>query len=303
MTANGDLVHCSLTENQELFRLIIGGYGLFGIILSVELDIVKNTSLRYTRKSFPTEEYLDYFKSYVRENKDAELVYGRLDISKENFLQTASLNIFTTTKQQVNANQQAIPLELKRIIFRGTVNNEYGKLLRNNLEKYASIIGKDQVFSRNALLNESVQLIENRDSMSVDILQEYFIPDRNFNAFIASLKKILPHQNLDLLNITIRDVEKDSISYMNYAREHVFAFVFLFNQPKTQAGELEMTNLTQHLTRIALAHEGTYYLPYRLHNSKELFHRSYPQSTLFFQAKMKYDPHSIFKNMFYDFYK
>jgi FAD/FMN-containing dehydrogenase len=32
LTAKGDLVSCSRTENAELFRLAIGGYGLFGLI-------------------------------------------------------------------------------------------------------------------------------------------------------------------------------------------------------------------------------------------------------------------------------
>lgn len=303
MTADGQVVKCSLSENEDLFRLVIGGYGLFGIILTAEIEIVENSSLKYTRKTFPTDHFLEYFNTYVTTNPRVELVYGRLDITHANFLNTASLNIFTKTSDVPNSNYHNIPIELKRLIFRGTVHNEYGKQLRNDLERYATILAKDHVFSRNELLNESVLLIENRDSLSVDILQEYFIPDRNFNRFISDIKKILPHSELDLLNITIRDVEKDTISYMNYAREHVFGFVFLFNQPNNKTGELAMKNLTQHLTRIALENQGTYYLPYRLHNSKMLFQHAYPQSISFFQKKKKYDPHSLFKNIFYEVYK
>jgi len=41
LTARGELVNCSRTENAELFRLAIGGYGLFGLITSVTLRLIE----------------------------------------------------------------------------------------------------------------------------------------------------------------------------------------------------------------------------------------------------------------------
>ena len=41
LTAKGDVVNCSRTENAELFRLAIGGYGLFGLITSATLRLVE----------------------------------------------------------------------------------------------------------------------------------------------------------------------------------------------------------------------------------------------------------------------
>ena len=38
--ANGDEHRCSRQENAELFRLAVGGYGLFGIIYSIKLRLV-----------------------------------------------------------------------------------------------------------------------------------------------------------------------------------------------------------------------------------------------------------------------
>ena len=39
MLADGSIVECSRSKNSELFSLSMGGYGLFGIILDLELDI------------------------------------------------------------------------------------------------------------------------------------------------------------------------------------------------------------------------------------------------------------------------
>jgi FAD/FMN-containing dehydrogenase len=38
---NGDIIYASRKKNNELFRLAIGGYGLFGIIAEVHLELLK----------------------------------------------------------------------------------------------------------------------------------------------------------------------------------------------------------------------------------------------------------------------
>ena len=39
MTADGNILNASLTENAELFSHALGGYGLFGVILDVDLEV------------------------------------------------------------------------------------------------------------------------------------------------------------------------------------------------------------------------------------------------------------------------
>ena len=45
LNARGDLLQCSRSENTQLFRLAIGGYGLFGFIYSVTLRLVPRRKL------------------------------------------------------------------------------------------------------------------------------------------------------------------------------------------------------------------------------------------------------------------
>jgi FAD/FMN-containing dehydrogenase len=42
MLSDGDVVTASPTQNPELFRLALGGYGLFGVILEADLEVVAN---------------------------------------------------------------------------------------------------------------------------------------------------------------------------------------------------------------------------------------------------------------------
>jgi hypothetical protein len=121
--------------------------------------------------------------------------------------------------------------------------------------------------------------------------------------FINQLKAIIPAHKVDLLNITLRNVRKDDDTYLHYANEEVFGFVMLFNQSTNPQAEIEMKALTQQLIKAAIALKGTYYLPYRLHATREQLYSAYPQARDFFLLKKKYDSTEVFSNKFYETYK
>jgi 5-formyltetrahydrofolate cyclo-ligase len=63
-----------------------------------------------------------------------------------------------------------------------------------------------------------------------------------------------------------------------------------------------MEPLTRALIDAALAQGGRYYLPYRLHATREQFAAAYPQAPEFFERKRRYDPGELFQNRFYAAY-
>lgn len=303
LTQDGKIVNCSRQENKELFNLVIGGYGLFGVILDVKLKVVENIALQYKYIRLSPVNYIGYYKKYISNNPNVNLVFGRLRISDKHFLEEATLNYFEKVEAKIPVLQHEKSTESQRLVFRGSVNSEYGKRLRWDLETGMNKVSKNEIYSRNELLNDHVSLIENKDTTSTDLLHEYFIPERNFTQYINDIKPILKNSKIDLLNITIRGVQQDNDSYLTYAREDVFGFVLLFNQKKTDEQEREMKILTNQLVDIALKNEGTFYLPYRLHIDREKMRKSYPNADNFFELKRKYDPDEIFNNKFYEHYK
>ena len=302
MLANGTIVTCDRNQNSELFKSTIGGYGLLGILLDVRLRVVDNQTLTFQSYKLPTKDYLSYYESYVDAAPYAQLAFGRLKISKDDFLNEATLNIFSSIAPQPKEHEKLSSTksnELKRLIFRSSVDSEYGKRLRWNLESNLLEPLSKKSYTRNQLLDDDVSLIQNKDTTRTDILHEYFIPRRNVNAYIEELKKVLPSKEIDLLNITIRNVYKDNDSYLSYANEEVFGFVLLFNQRRDGSDETPMKELTEQLVELTLQMDGTYYLPYRLHVAPKTFQKVYPNHTKFYAAKLKYDPKEIFQNKFY----
>jgi len=63
MNQSGEILNCSREENPELFKLVIGGYGLFGIILDVKLKVADNVALQYKYVRLSTDHYPEYYKN------------------------------------------------------------------------------------------------------------------------------------------------------------------------------------------------------------------------------------------------
>ena len=304
INADGEILNCSKSENTELFSLAIGGYGLFGVILDVKLRVVSNRMYKINQHIINSSNYIHKFQQFVTSDTNVGMAYGRININPEDFMNEAIISTYlidTTIFHQPL--QSGNYTTIKRTVFRGSANSAYGKNLRWKSEEKVTRLLNGKFISRNQLINEGVEVFQNTDTNYTDILHEYFIPKDSVFKFIESLKKIIPSYNVDLLNITIRNVKKDTLTFLRYAKEEVFGFVMLFNQPRNSSGETEMRLLTQKLIDSVIALNGTYYLPYRLHATKEQMYKAYPQAKQFFILKKKYDPDEIFQNRFYETYK
>lgn len=304
LMADGKVCTCSRNENQQLFSLVMGGYGLFGIILDVKLKVTDNKAYRMYQYVMPSGDYLKVFRKRVNNCPRIGMVYGRINMNRDNFANEAILSTFRIDDGVSIPALKAPGLSaFRRTVFRSSAGSEYGKELRWRLEKLVVKLGKGKLFSRNQLMNEPVDIFQNSETGYSDILHEYFIPADSINRFIDEIRKTIPKYKVDLMNITIRNVLKDQDAYMCYARKEVFGFVMLFNEAIDPGADREMRNLTQELVDKAISLGGTYYLPYRLHATREQFYRAYPMAEDFFKLKRKYDPEEIFQNQFYKTYK
>ncbi|MSR60256.1 MAG: FAD-binding oxidoreductase [Planctomycetaceae bacterium] len=306
MLADGRVVRCSRDENLELFSLALGGYGLFGIILDVKLQVVPNERYRLEQFVVPVDAALQAFERSVQDRPDVAMVYARMSIVPDTFLDEVILNVFYRDP----APDGTIPelsepslVDLRRALFRGSAGSDYGKGLRWDAETRLQPHLSERHFSRNQLLNEGSEIFQNRAAGFTDILQEYFVPRKNIEPLVVDLRRIIPKHGCDLLNVTVRSIDTDHDSFLRYADQPLFSLVLLFNQPRTPAGEAAMESLTQELIGAALAAGGRYYLPYRLHATPEQFYRAYPQAERFFELKREHDPAELFQNQFYVKYK
>ncbi len=299
MKADGSVVRCSRSENKELFSLVLGGYGLFGVILDADLRVVSNQRLHLEQYIVPLDGALESFERRLRKKPGVQMVYARMNITPQKMFDEVLINMFYPESGPIPPLTEAGSRWLARTVFRGSVGSDYGKGLRWSAETKIQPHLAGSVFSRNQLMNDDAEWYLDRSAATTDILHECFVPPENALQFLAAARSAFRKHHSDLLNLTLRDVQADNDSFLRYARRPMIAMVMFFSQPRTVEGDVQMRALTQELVDAALAAGGSYYLPYRLHATPEQFHRAYPQATEFFNLKRRHDPQELFQNQFY----
>lgn len=300
LLSDGTVIRCSREEHAELFSLALGGYGLFGVLIDAELSVTANECYRTTRWVVPSADYPAFYEEQTKRDAQSGLAYGRFNVEPDHFLREILLSMYSVFPYRPRSSLGKPGLAgLRRLVFRGSIGNAYGKALRWKLERRFGQIPLASRVTRNHLLNEDVEVFQNRSTTSTDILQEYFIPPTQLEPFLEQVRTIIPAHRADLLNVTIRFVAPDQESFLRYADQDLFALVMLFNQPRTQQADQQMARMTGELIEASLAVGGRYYLPYRLHATIDQFHRAYPQAQQFFKLKRQYDPEELFQNEWY----
>lgn len=299
MTPAGELVHCSRNVRPDLFSHVLGGYGVIGVILDADLRTVRNEMYAPARTLCDVASYESTFDRVVRANPSIGLAYGRISVAPASFLREAILTTFARQPGPVHTMKMSSTNKLERIVFRGSAGSAYGKTLRWQLERNLMGVVDSGSASRNEVMNGDIEDYIDRSSDSVDILQEYFVPRGKLAPFIDAIRPILLKDQTDLLNVTVRDVKRDDITALSYAREEVFAIVMFFHQTRSAEADRAMEKLTRELIDVALSNRGTYYLPYRLHATVEQFNRAYPMARDFAAAKHAIDPDGVLVNEWY----
>lgn len=313
MLGNGEIKNASLEENPELFRLALGGYGLFGVLLDVDLRVVKNETYERHTQYMGYKDVTDFYKREVANNDDVGLFYGRISVSPSSYLKEASVHVYKKSEFA----KPLPPLEepkydwVNRLVINFSKTGSLGRRMRWALEKHAEA-GLHQCISRNQAMNADNNCLVTRnqemdDSMKylqnslrdTDILQEYFIPPERMPEFIDGLREVVVRDGANLLNVTLRVVHKDTVTALPYAKEDMFAFVLYFNQKLNDKDAAILQKTTTDLIDLVVGLKGTYYLPYQLYYSPQQLHAAYPEIDSFFAAKKKYDPLNVFGSKFY----
>jgi FAD/FMN-containing dehydrogenase len=316
MLSNGDIVKASATENGELFRHVLGGYGLFGVILDVDLEVVDNEM--YTRKAVYMNytDFPKYYEENIENNDNIGLVFGRLSVAPQSYLRETVVHTYEKTLfgGSLPPLKPAQHDTLDRFIINCSKTGGLGRWMRWTLEKYAEpylheCVARNQAMnqkevclvSRNEEMYDNMGYLENR-LLDTDILQEYFIPYDRMPEFVEGLRDVVQRNHANLLNVTIRTVHKDTISALPYAKQNMFGFVLYFNVKFNDKDNAILKKTTTDLIDVAQKADGTYYLPYQLFYSEGQLQKSYPEINEFFATKKKYDPIGLFTNSFHEKY-
>lgn len=204
---------------------------MFGVILDVGLKVTENSLYQSEYELMDYHEFSNYFKTKILMNKNIELFFADFSIGSSSFLRemlvTGYLNI------------QATPVEIVPLVEESNINRDrffidisracgWGKSLRWYLQK--KTISYEEI-TRNNAMRSPFERLKYYSPSNTDILQEYFIPFESFVSFTDSLRMIVRKHNANLINCTIRYINKANYVKLNYAKKESLAFVLYFNIP------------------------------------------------------------------------
>lgn len=307
LTPQGDIINVSRTENSNLFPLVIGGYGLFGIILDVTMHLTDDELYQIRSRSIDYQDYPDYFTHDVKNNENIRMHIARLSVAPDSFLRDMYVTDYELAENQNNLANYS---ELKRDTLAAPQKfmlglsrySDWGKNLLWDMQNKLYVGQDGNYITRNNAMRGDSKFMEYDNPSKTEILQEYFVPIDEFSMYLDDLRSVLEKEELNLLNITVRYVNEDNEAVLSYAKEDMFALVLLINQGKNKK-EIEKTKkVIQKMIDVTLQHDGSYYLPYYSYPTQAQMDEAYPKNKEFFEQKKQFDTNELFMNLFYKEY-
>lgn len=302
MLADGSIQTVSRQENDELFQAVVGGYGLFGIILDAQLTLMDNIAYTEVRTIIKTQDFPSAYAGIVND-PTYHMFYARLSDAPSSFLK--EMIVYSYKDVGPLASPQPLQPEklvrLTRFVFNLSLKGDVGREIKWWAEKYIQPLTQTFPQSRNQIMYRSYAYLKNNLHNNTDVLQEYFLPQEQILTFIHGLGNILQRLRVVTRNVEIRSVHKEHI-LLDYAQGDWFGVVLYLNFDANRRDMRKITQAHSELIDLAQSLGGSFYLPYQLSATKEQIEKSYPEFDTFLGLKKQYDAELIFTSKFYDKY-
>jgi FAD/FMN-containing dehydrogenase len=312
LLADGRVLDVSRTTHPELFSLVIGGYGLYGVILDVTLRLAPDEMYEQHSVVMDYRAFPRYFAEQVQTDTGVVLMLARpsIDPDAAEFLREI---VVATWRRAPPGRTGSYELTeeahvLRDRFFLGLSRRfDWAKSLRWSLQKKIELgAGELRFVSRNNAMRPPLaplELLTYNSRRNTDIIQEYYVPVEHFVAFMDRFRDILRAGEMNVLSSTVRYVSPNATPALAYAPSRpAFAIIQMSNVGLSADAQARARDVTRRLVDAALDHGGTYYLTYQLYPTAEQLHRAYPTARRAFARKRFYDPGELFTNQFYEAY-
>jgi FAD/FMN-containing dehydrogenase len=300
---DGEVRRASRTENVELFRAALGGYGGAGVIAQAELDIVPNHAIRRWDTLLALEDYPRWFSDRIRHdtaailhNADVQLPAGRA-VRAVTWNRTSRIPGDPALLTPIDSAGSGMRLGLG--LLTGT---PFGQALRRGIVDPLEYLSHPVVWRSHEASLDVASLGLGPRSGSTWTLQEYFVPEEEFLSFARALLRVLSPHHRAIANISIRHSPADTTSFLTWAPQDVFSFVLFLKSGTDSTSRAVEATWTRELVDSVLVHRGRPYLPYQRDASLDQFHRAYPGWERYQEVRKEIDPRGRLHSLFLDTY-
>jgi len=306
VTADGEVIACSRQQRPELFRHVIGGYGLFGLVTAAKLRL---TARQQVERVVEVRE-IDGLIERLSERIAAGALYGDFqfatDPASANFLRTGILSCYLPT-----GDVKAIPPRQRRLSQADwnrliqLAHRDKTRAFEEFSDFYVATSGQrywSDTHQLNLYLESYHAALDQRlggDTHGGEMITELYVPRHRLSAFMDDVRRDLLRHPADVIYGTIRLIEPDTESALPWARDHYACVIFNLHVDHEAAAITDAVSAFIRLIDHAIAHQGSYFLTYHRFARPDQLLACHTRLREWLAMKDQFDPHRTFQSDWY----
>jgi FAD/FMN-containing dehydrogenase len=306
----GEVRRCSRTENSELFRLAIGGYGMFGVMTSVRLRLWRRKKVR---RVVERREIKDIPAAFEQRIADGYL-YGDFqyatDAKHDSFLRRGVFSCYQPVPPEtpITENPKRFrPEDWAKLTYYAHKYKRRAFQVYSDryVETSGQIYWSDSQLSAAYLDNyhEEVDRKLHAKVKGTEMITEINVPRASLVDFMDAARTELRGRNANVIYGTVRLIERDDESFLAWAKDRYACVIFNLHIDHTPQKIEDAARAFRTLIDLGLRFGGSYYLTYHRYATKQQVETSYPQFREFLRLKLQYDPNEVFQSDWYRHYR
>lgn len=313
LTSSGDEIECSRDVNADWFSLVMGGYGLFGVVTSLRLRLMRRQRLRREVRL----ENLENIQELV-ERKIAEgCLYGDFQFStateSEGFLREGVFSVYRPTDEDgasaaAGPGQAGLSVEQwKQLITLAHVDK--ARAFRTYVDYYLTTDGRVYDSDRQQMstyLPDYHEVIAEAMGSGVSqslVITELYVPRDRLRSFFDNVRADIRRHQTDLVYGVVRWIEPDKESFLPWARQRYACIIFNLNVRHDREGKARAAADFRRLIDRALEEGGSYYLTYHRHATRSQVESAHPNFSEMLAEKERRDPAGVWNSDWYQHYR
>jgi FAD/FMN-containing dehydrogenase len=310
MDHTGEVRRCSRTENAELFRLAIGGYGMFGVVTSVRLRLWRR---RKVRRVVERREIKDIPAAFEQRIADGYL-YGDFqyatDAKHDSFLRRGVFSCYQPVPADtpVTENPKRFrPEDWARLTYYAHKYKRRAFQVYSDryVETSGQIYWSDSQLSA-AYLDDYHHEVDRKLRAKVkgtEMITEIYVPRASLVDFMEAARVDLRGRNANVIYGTIRLIERDDESFLAWAKDRYACVIFNLHIDHTPEKIADAERAFRALIDLGIRFGGSYYLTYHRFATRQQVETCYPQFREFLRLKREHDPGELFQSEWYRHYR
>lgn len=304
--AAGAVLRCSRRENAELFRLAVGGYGLFGIVVEIELRLVPRMKLERVVEITTLDDIATTFADRIRDHFEYGDFQFLTDSAADGFMNQGVLSCYrpVSDDREVTASRvELAPDDWLRLLR--LAHTDKASAFELYARHYHATHG--QIYCSD-LHQLGVYVDGYHDTMTEDdgvtcseMISELYVPRDRLTDFMQACRQDFRTHNVDFIYGTIRLIAEDEETFLPWARQPWACIVFNLHVRHDDDGIAKARADFRRLIDRALERDGSFFLTYHRWATREQLLTAYPELPAFLAAKTRFDPEEIFRSDWYDY--